>query len=113
MSEKMSEGLTSMPGIGLPANAPERPAEPLAYPAVHDMPPPRTTAVLNPSDQKKMETELVSAREQQKLAIAPPEPLPPPPAPAAPAARKKPPPRPAASAAAPTTVQPSSSRTIY
>ena len=49
MSEKMSEGLTSMPGIGLPANAPERPAEPLAYPAVHDMPPPRTTAVLDTS----------------------------------------------------------------
>ena len=61
-----------MPVVGLPANTPERPAEPLAFPAVHDMPPQRTTAVLTADEQRTMERELVSARDTtQKTAPKP------------------------------------------
>jgi len=50
---------------GLPADAPERTATPSAYPAVHDMPPPRTNVVLTEAEQKKAAAELAAAREQQ------------------------------------------------
>jgi hypothetical protein len=50
---------------GLPAGTPERPATPVGYPAVHDMPPPRTSAVLTADEQKKAAAELAAAREQQ------------------------------------------------
>lgn len=58
-----------MPQIGLPANAPERPAEPIAYPAVHDIPPPRTATVLTDIEQQKLETDLVAARDQQQTSV--------------------------------------------
>jgi len=47
---------------GLPESTPQRPATPAAYPAVHDMPPPRGTAVLTDEEQKKLEDDLVAAR---------------------------------------------------
>jgi hypothetical protein len=47
---------------GLPENAPKRPAAPAAYPAVHDMPPPRPTSVLTDEEQKKLEDDLIAAR---------------------------------------------------
>ena len=50
---------------GLPAGTPERPATPAVYPAVHDMPPPRTDVVLTKDEQKKAEAELAAARERQ------------------------------------------------
>ena len=50
---------------GLPAGTPERPATPAIYPAVHDMPPPRTDVVLTKDEQKKAEAELAAARERQ------------------------------------------------
>jgi hypothetical protein len=50
---------------GLPAGTPERAATPIAYPAVHDMPPPRATAVLTEDEQKKAAAELAAARDQQ------------------------------------------------
>jgi hypothetical protein len=92
----------SMPVVGLPAGAPERPPEVRAYPAVHDMPPPRTTATLDGPAQQQMERELVEARERQKTAVGPTE--------SAPA--RKPPARPAA---APTsrTAPTSSSQMVY
>ena len=56
---------------GLPANAPARPADPPAYPAVHDMPPPRSAAVLSEEERKKVEAELAAMRaEQAKKAAA-------------------------------------------
>jgi hypothetical protein len=56
---------------GLPAGAPERPAAPPAYPAVHDMPPPRASAVLSEDEKKKVEAELTAMRtEQAKRAAA-------------------------------------------
>ena len=47
-----------MPAIGLPAGAPERPAEPVPYPAVHDMPPPRNSTPLNLTEQEQMERDV-------------------------------------------------------
>jgi hypothetical protein len=56
---------------GLPAGAPARPAVAPAYPAVHDMPPPRSAAVLSEEERKKVEAELAAMRaEQAKKAAA-------------------------------------------
>ena len=107
VSEKMSGAMASMPGVGLPANAPERPAEQRAYPAVHDMPPPRTNAMLTGAEQQQVERELMAARDGQKAAAAPPA-QPAPAAKPAQTARQKPPPAPA-----PPLVPASSGRTIY
>jgi len=115
ISEKMSESMGSMPAIGLPADAPERPATRMDYPAVHDMPTPRSTAVLTSNEQRDLEKELVSARDRQQMSAKPP---------AAPAAAQatgrnpaaKPAAKPATKPAATVTTNPvpaSSSRTIY
>jgi hypothetical protein len=50
---------------GLSPDAPARSAEPIAYPAVHDMPPARRNAVLTPDEQRKVEAELAALRERQ------------------------------------------------
>ena len=55
---------------GLPAGTPERPAQPSAYPAVHDMPPPRPMTVMTEEERKKAEAELVAVRERQNKAAA-------------------------------------------
>ena len=47
---------------GMPAGTPERPAVAPAYPAVHDMPPPRATSVLTEAEKKKVEAELDAMR---------------------------------------------------
>ncbi len=62
-----SSTLSELPAAvgGLPSDAPERPATQAAYPAVHDMPPPRTNTVLTEDEQKKAEAELAAARDQQ------------------------------------------------
>lgn len=54
-----------LPVVGLPAGTPERPAEQLPYPAVHDMPEPRTTKPLNDNELRQAATELEEARDQQ------------------------------------------------
>jgi hypothetical protein len=71
ISEKMSEKMADMPVVGLPAGTPERPATPVAFPAVHDMPPKRSAALLNDAQQQEMENELVQARDRQQAAAAP------------------------------------------
>lgn len=50
---------------GLPEGTPERSATPTAYPAVHDMPPQRSTAVMTDAEQKKTAAELTAARAAQ------------------------------------------------
>ena len=66
ISQKFADVASQMPGIGLSANAPERPAEPAAYPAVHDIPPPRNSVVLTNFEQQKLEDDLVAARDKQQ-----------------------------------------------
>jgi hypothetical protein len=51
---------------GMPADAPQQPAAPAAYPAVHDMPPPRPDVVMTQDEQKKAEAELMALRERQE-----------------------------------------------
>jgi hypothetical protein len=59
--------LSSLPASmgGLTADTPDRPASQLAYPAVHDMPPPRPTAVMTPEEVKKAEAEMARVRDRQ------------------------------------------------
>jgi hypothetical protein len=47
---------------GEPAAAPPPPATPVAYPAVHNMPPARSTSPLDNVQQKQLEDDLVAAR---------------------------------------------------
>ena len=49
---------------GLPEGAPPRPANPPAYPAVHDVPPARDSAVLSDAEQTKLEADLAKARDR-------------------------------------------------
>ncbi len=58
------DGLPS--SMALPAGAPARPATPYEYPAVHDMPPPRTAPTMNEEQQLKLEKELTAVRERQE-----------------------------------------------
>jgi hypothetical protein len=47
---------------GLPDGAPERPQAEQAYPAVHAMPPQRTTVTLSDAQQKQLQDDLVAVR---------------------------------------------------
>jgi hypothetical protein len=51
---------------GLPAGAPERPATPYNFPAVHDMPPSRGTDPLTDEQQYKLQQELQKVRDRQE-----------------------------------------------
>lgn len=51
---------------GLPADTPARPTgQQLAYPAVHDMPPPRETAIMTPEQVQQQEADMARLRDQQ------------------------------------------------
>jgi outer membrane biosynthesis protein TonB len=63
---------------GLPTTAPARPAESLTFPNVYEVRPTREAKPLNDDDQKKLESELVTLREEQKNLANPPPPPPPP-----------------------------------
>jgi hypothetical protein len=51
---------------GLPQGVPPRPTTTGSYPAVHDMPPPRAETVLTDEEQKKLEEDLIAARNRAK-----------------------------------------------
>ena len=57
--------------IALPAGAPERPATPHVYPAVHDMPPERAAPMMSEDQQERLESDLVAARNRQTGAPPP------------------------------------------
>src|SRR5438128_6572654 len=71
---------------GLPESAPARPAESFAFPNVYETRP-RETKPLSTDEQKKLESDLVTLREQQKNLANPLPPPPPPPPPATTAAK--------------------------
>lgn len=50
---------------GLPEGAPKRAEAPPGYPAVHDMPPPRAATLLDEDQRKRMEADLIAARNRQ------------------------------------------------
>jgi hypothetical protein len=66
ISDKFRTSAAQLPAVGLPAGAPERPAEPVPYPAVHDMPAPRNSTPLTLTEQEQLERELVTARDGQQ-----------------------------------------------
>ncbi|MFL6795799.1 MAG: hypothetical protein ACJ8F3_00130 [Xanthobacteraceae bacterium] len=66
-ASNIGESLPAAVG-GLPENAPHRPSDPGTYPAVHETPPPRSQAVLTDAEQRKLEQELIAARERAKTA---------------------------------------------
>jgi hypothetical protein len=70
ISHKFSEITSQAPGIGLPADAPERPTEQAPYPAVHDLPPPRDTSTLTAVERAQAEKDLLEARNEQQSASA-------------------------------------------
>jgi hypothetical protein len=51
---------------GLPADAPQRPVQVAPYPAVHDLPPDRSTPALTEDQQLKLEQALAAARTRQQ-----------------------------------------------
>jgi hypothetical protein len=53
---------------GLPENTPQRPTAPPVYPAVHDLPPPRSDAMLTDEEQKRLESDLLAARKRAEAA---------------------------------------------
>jgi hypothetical protein len=70
-----SSTLSELPAAvgGLPAGTPERLAAPAAYPAVHDMPPPRANTVLTDEEQKRAAADLAAARDRQAKRAARPD----------------------------------------
>jgi len=72
---------------GLPESAPARPAEAYTFPNVYQSRPTRDAKPLDETEQKKLESDLVTLREQQKNLANPPPPPPPPPPPAKTAAK--------------------------
>jgi hypothetical protein len=62
---------------GLPSTAPERPAQLMTFPNVYEVRPTREAKPLDDNEQKKLESELVTLREQQKQLANPPPPPPP------------------------------------
>jgi hypothetical protein len=66
ISEKFRDTAAALPGVGLPAAAPERTAQPVSFPAVHDIPPPRNSVTLTTTEQAQMERDLVNARDDQQ-----------------------------------------------
>ena len=57
--------IADMPLVGLPSDAPARPKEAGAYPAVHDLPAAREQSALDPSEQAQIQRELIAARDRQ------------------------------------------------
>jgi hypothetical protein len=59
--------IADLPVIGVPSDAPGRPKEVGAYPAVHDMPPDRQQSAMDPAEQARIERELMAARDRQAV----------------------------------------------
>jgi hypothetical protein len=72
---------------GLPESAPARPADAYAFPNVYEARPTREAKPLSTDEQKKLESDLLTLREQQKNLANPPPPPPPPPQAAKPASK--------------------------
>lgn len=65
--------IADLPGVGVPADAPARPKEAGAYLPVHDLPPDREEAAIPPAELKKIEDELIAARDRQASTAATPK----------------------------------------
>ena len=66
-----STQIADMPGVGLPAGAPERPKEAGGYMPVHDLPPDRNEEAIKPAELAKIQSDLTAARDRQATASSP------------------------------------------
>ncbi len=57
--------VADLPAVGVPTDAPARPKEAGGYLPVHDLPPDRNEQAMKPSEQAKIEAELIAARDRQ------------------------------------------------
>jgi len=64
-SDALVDSIPSNMG-GLPQGAPARPTTPQSFPAVHDMPPPRSNSTLSDAEQDKLGRELQSLRDRTR-----------------------------------------------
>jgi hypothetical protein len=62
--------IADMPLVGVPADAPARPKEAGSYPAVHDLPADRAQSAMDPTEQSKVQKELMAARDRQATVAA-------------------------------------------
>lgn len=60
-----STQIADLPAVGLPSDAPPRPKEAGGYLPVHDLPPDRAESAMNPDEQKRIQAELIAARDRQ------------------------------------------------
>lgn len=60
-----STQIADLPAVGLPADAPPRPKEAGGYLPVHDVPPERAETAMKPDEQKRIQAELMAARDRQ------------------------------------------------
>ena len=65
-----STSIADLPGVGVPADAPDRPKEANSYLPVHDLPPDRDEAALKPAERAKIQSELIAARDRQASSVA-------------------------------------------
>ena len=80
--------IADLPLVGVPGDAPARPKEAGAYPAVHDLPAPREQNAMDMAERAKIEQELTAARNRQAAVAADPPLAPAKPPAAKPAAAK-------------------------
>ena len=66
-----STSVADLPGVGMPSDAPPRPKEVGAYLPVHDLPPDRDEEAMKPAEQKKIQSELIAARDRQATSATP------------------------------------------
>ena len=62
--------VADLPVVGVPADAPARPKEVRAYPAVHDLPQDRPEAAMDTAERNRVASDLIAARDQQAAAAA-------------------------------------------
>lgn len=65
-----STSIADLPVVGAPADAPARPKQVGAYPAVHDLPQDRPEAAMDAVERNKVSSELIAARDRQAAAAA-------------------------------------------
>ena len=68
-----STQIADLPAVGLPADAPPRPKEAGSYLPVHDLPPDRVESAMKPDEQKRIQSELIAARDRQASSGKPPQ----------------------------------------
>src|SRR3954468_1529089 len=69
-----STQIADMHGIGLPADAPQRPKEAGGYLPVHDLPPEREEQAIKPAELAKIQSDLAAARDRQAVVSTPAKP---------------------------------------